>query len=467
MKPNPRLSDVSLDSHEPTERIGPAEIELIRVLHPSTDGFVAFAVGDEDGLFPRLAVRSDTLPERVPQFTRDSYVSINQGFRLKQRKGSKDASSGEPIHRTDTLRYLCAAYADLDFYNLGLTDRDVVSQLAALHQQSVISGPSLLVHSGRGIWVLWLLRDENDPDHPPRTRKSGLELKQHREIQAALHKRLAQLGSDKNASNPVRYIRMPGSLNTKSGTVVAWDIQLDDKYEMRLYTVSGLSEQLGTQSATTISEPKHQGNGGAPDNPVGLKRGQAGWQALRARRFSDFLELWKVRGSFRTGCRNNAVFYYSILLAQWGIPIQKAKTAAEQLNAACRPPLKQTTVHFTVRSAYSHKYKKLYDQTIADWLDITPTEASSLQCNVTATRFNLEKDNPAPKPKRIDEDTARITGRQAAILQIISEGKGLVPSSRKMAAQLRARGLTVEHVTVSTDYKALGLKTKQCEGEIQ
>jgi hypothetical protein len=408
MKRSVHLSDTSLDSHEATERISSAEIELMRLLHPSTDGFVAFAVGDEDGLVPRVATRSDALPERVPSFVRDSYISINQAFRA-YRYDDKHRISGIPRHRTDTLRYLCAVYADLDFYNVGLTADEVVARLAELQEQGVIPRPSMLVNSGRGIWVLWLLRDNENPEHPPRIWKQGLELKRHKEIQAALHRRLAHLGADSNASNAVRYIRIPGSLNTKSETLVAWEVQVDDACHVPRYRLSELQEWLGI-AHTATPESKEPGPHTPGDATVKAKRGRPGWEALRTRRFKDFLALWQMRGSFRRGChRNNAVFYYSLLLAQHGIPIQKALAAAEQLNASCRPPLEQSTIRFSVKSAYSHKYKKWYDQTIADWLDITPEEASKLQCKATATRFHVEADVPEPKPKRIEKDTNRIT----------------------------------------------------------
>jgi hypothetical protein len=76
-------------------------------------------------------------------------------------------------------------------------------------------------------------------------RKDGLELRFHRELQAALHKRLVHLGADKNASNPARYIRMPGSLNTKSETIVSWEVQVDADCHIPRYTLSQLNERLG------------------------------------------------------------------------------------------------------------------------------------------------------------------------------------------------------------------------------
>src|ERR1700719_1981321 len=108
VKGNIDVNDVSLDPHEAPEQIGSAEIQLIQLLHPRTDGFVAFAVGDEDTWVSKIAIRSDTLPEEIPSFTRDSYVSINQAFRVK-RFSDPSHTRGKPLHRAATLGYLCAA----------------------------------------------------------------------------------------------------------------------------------------------------------------------------------------------------------------------------------------------------------------------------------------------------------------------------------------------------------------------
>jgi hypothetical protein len=360
---------------------------------------------------------------------------------------------------------LCAAYTDLDFYNPGMTDQDVITRLAELQQQGVIPRPSLLVHSGRGIWVLWLLRDENDPDLPPRATKYGLELKQHREIQAALHQRFTHLGADKKASSPAGYIRLPGSLDSKSETHVSWEIQVDETCHTPRYTLSQLTHQLAISPATASVKPKPKVAGTAQVITVGKKRGRAGWEALRARRLSDFRKLWRIRKRFSGRCRKKVVFYYATLLAQAGMRLEKAKVKAGMLNGACRPPLKESDVDAAVQSAYSkdeldgsRKYKRLRDQTIANWLEITPNEASSLKCKATAAHFNLKTDAPVAESKRAEKDAARITGRHTAIIQIVSDAGGHVPSSRKMAAALKARGLGVGYVTVTTDYECLEIK---------
>jgi hypothetical protein len=172
---------------------------------------------------------------------------------------------------------------------------------------------------------------------------------------------------------------------------------------------------------------------------------------------ADFQTLRRLRGTFRQGLRNNAVFYYSRLLVSTGKPIESATLDVSELNATFRPPLRRAEVDTAVKSAYTRRYRKLYDQTIADLLDITPDEATHLQCKTFATRFQRDEDVPLPKRGRAEMDGARIASRQAVIRQLISESHGHIPSTRQMADALRKRGIAVGHVTVAKDYAQLGL----------
>ena len=174
----------------------------------------------------------------APPPFRDTYISINQSRRV-QRGGTlrsgKRIASGKPRHRTNTMRYLCAAYADLDFYNIGIGDQDVISRLDLLQGEGIVPPVSLLVHSGRGIWALWLLRHASAENEAVLVTQDGNELEAHSRVQQALYKRLAHLGADSNAVSPVRYLRRPGSFNSKSETFVRWEFQFDEYGRVKRY----------------------------------------------------------------------------------------------------------------------------------------------------------------------------------------------------------------------------------------
>ena len=435
---------------------------------------MAFAVGDQECLIPRLAVRSQLLPELLPPPFRDTYISINQSRRV-QRGGTlsgKRIGSGKPCHRTNTMRYLCAAYADLDFYNIGIGDQDVISRLDLLQSEGIVPPVSLLVHSGRGIWALWLLRHASAENEAVVVTQDGNELEVHSRVQQALYNRLAHLGADSNAVSPVRYLRRPGSFNSKSETFVRWEFQFDEYGRVKRYRLAELHRALEASGVLASTRPeslqrfeyKYRSRGSS--QPADSRRGRAGWEALRARRLADFQTLRRLRGTFRKGLRNNAVFYYSRLLASTGKPIESATLDVFELNATFRPPLRRAEVEAAVKSAYTRRYRKLYDQTIADLLDIRPDEAIHLKCKTFARRFQRAEDVPPPKRRRAETDGARITRRRAAIGQVIAELHGYVPSTREMAGALRSRGIAVGHVTLAKDYAQMDLRTsrkKSCQ----
>jgi hypothetical protein len=200
----------------------------ILALHRHDDGYIAFAVardGDDD-FRPLISIRRDELARYCPgfrdQLLKDAYVSINAGWRL-QRYGTAGAAYGHPSHRTDRLRYLCAAYVDLDYYRLGVNWGQALGKVVDMQEAGVLPKASIIVKSGRGMWLLYLLHDHRDPSRAPRAFPEKLE--QYFALQRAIIQRLAFLGADAGASDAVRHIRLPGSLHTGAESRVSWWIQ--------------------------------------------------------------------------------------------------------------------------------------------------------------------------------------------------------------------------------------------------
>lgn len=102
-------------------------------------------------------------------------------------------------------------------------------------------------------------------------------------------------------------------------------------------------------------------------------------------------------------------------MVSFGIPIESAKSRTGDLNVRCRPPLPLKTVQNTVNSAYRRTYRQIKDQTVADWLDVTPREAGQLRCALVATRFRAHIDPAAPKLSRQEQGEMRMAPRHSAI----------------------------------------------------
>lgn len=96
--------------------------------------------------------------------------------------------------------------------------------------------------------------------------------------------------------------------------------------------------------------------------------------------------------------------------------------------------------------------QSINNQSIADWLRITPQESESLETWPPASALA-----PVPAVRPITRREARMA-RRVAITDLVACA-GEVPSSRNMAVLLLERcGIETSHGTVNTDYRDLGLK---------
>jgi len=118
----------------PAETTTP-QLAPILHLHRHQDGYVSFAAGSDDEFHPRVAIRADELNTFFPSFVddllKDSYVSMNAGYRLR-RQGANGKAHGKPKHDTANLRYLCSCYTDIDYYKSGVDFGTVLGQVVRL-----------------------------------------------------------------------------------------------------------------------------------------------------------------------------------------------------------------------------------------------------------------------------------------------------------------------------------------------
>ena len=62
---------------------------------------------------------------------------------------------------SDTLN---ACYVDIDFHKLGLDIGTVIGRVVNLQESGQLPHASMIVRSGHGIWLLWLVHDIEDKD---------------------------------------------------------------------------------------------------------------------------------------------------------------------------------------------------------------------------------------------------------------------------------------------------------------
>src|ERR1035437_4434853 len=356
-----------------------SEITLppIKALHRH-DGYISFAVKTDDIFCPKFAIRADALDSLFPQFReqllKDSFLSINAAYCLARRNTT--LLKGRPNHRSDTLRYLCACYCDIDYYNLNLEFNQVFSLVMDMCRDGVIPWASFIVNSGHGLWLLWLLHDaqnsasshlgayaDNPNDH----------LQLYVKINRAIVNRLSCLGADPAATDAARYMRVPGSLHMETENEVRWWLQGNGE-SFYSYTLQQLAEFF---SIKTCKRLPAEGRAFA-ESAAHLPKGNRARGHLKAKRnkLAAFNTLVALRaGGFPKGQRNNAARIYAMLLRQNGVQRRDAHLELEQMASDCTPPLPSGEVAAAIKTGYKPQMRKLSYHRMADLLQVTPNEA--------------------------------------------------------------------------------------------
>lgn len=120
------------------------------------------------------------------------------------------------------LKRLNALYVDIDCYKFGLDKQSVMTRLEEDYYEKVIPYPTFVIDSGRGLYLIWKLRNEDRNALPRWTR-----------VEKYLTDILQEFGADPACKDAARILRVPFSINTKSGTKVDILQFFDVTYKIR------------------------------------------------------------------------------------------------------------------------------------------------------------------------------------------------------------------------------------------
>lgn len=432
------------------------DLNPLLLLHRHSDGFVTFHSLTDRSFRDVNAVRGSALRKYFPflgaELDEDGLVSINAFYKPKDKDG-RTAEIGVPLRRTDALRYLCACYVDLDFYNVSRDYKEVFLTVLRLQEDGLIPHPSVISRSGRGMWLLWFLRDADDANQP--TPATDEHLRMYIGIQAAINEWLAPLGADSGAKDPARTTRVPGSLHVEADRRVQWSLQGNGTGPYS-YTLKEL--QTWFEVDVAAAAPRKRRGKNEESGP-----GREGWEALNNLRLNHFVALRSLRGGFREGCRNRAALIFAWVLKNDGHPESEIREHVESMGRECDPPLSIQECHGAVKSAL--RYTRMKNRTISDWLGITPEEVEQLKSEGhdrwnAATRFSP----PAPEtvvPQTTLEDRRIAVRKRRDFILETKRKNPTVPSTRAMQDLLSTAGFKVSHVTVLNDYRALKFRLPQ------
>ena len=185
-------------------KINTAQLELFNesalpeavTLHADRPGFFSLLI-KPSGLTPRQSsYRVDVLPQVLAALDPDidSYMSQATFFR--------------PNRRLVNLWHLPLCFVDLDTYGTKYSAKDPEGLSLAVRQRMTDEGippPSLVVHSGRGLYLKWLLKSPLPQAALPRWNA----------VQRELVSRLVDFGADPKARDASRVLRLVATCNTK------------------------------------------------------------------------------------------------------------------------------------------------------------------------------------------------------------------------------------------------------------
>jgi len=437
--------------------VGIDQVASMLLLHRHPDGVISFAVESDGRWRPVHAVRARDLESIFPEFReqllRDSFVSINAAHRMARRSGGR---LGMPAHKTETLRYLCACYCDIDCYKIGVNCDAAIKFVSERVKDGDLPAPSAVVRSGQGLWLFWLLHDEADKSRAHLGAYAD-NLRNHLQLYARINReigrRLAELGADPVATDAARYVRVPGSFRNDVEEEVRWQWEDPSGETVLSYSLLDLGERLGVNKTTARKPaPQTQSAGKHP-----LRR--HGFIAANANKLAAFQSLQGLRDGFAEGKRSIAAFIFAVSLKWAGRSRSEATRELEEFGRTCRPPFPQAECHSAVKSAYKKKGATMRYCWIADQLDVTLYEASCISQIIgkpfpAAARFGGQPAVAAPRT--ISARATALILRRIEIRKLVEE-HGYVPSSRALRDMLLCAGVSVGHVTVMADLRAMGL----------
>ncbi|EJW13753.1 replication protein [Paenibacillus alvei] len=332
-------------------------LEHIEFHHQSADGYIALAKKREDGHFDQYHYRAEEVSSKLSEWLgEDVYFSQNTFYK--------------PSRRVENVRQLRALYVDVDCYLLNYTPDWVIGKMELELFGESVPEPNLIIYSGRGFVVVWLLN--------PIPAKA---LPLWQSVERHFASQFSFVGADSKATDASRILRVAGTVNSKSGAEVTVQYRHAHRYELR---------QLQHDYLPEITKKSK----GRPRKIVQLFNIHKLYHA----RLLDLVKLLELRQNDLNQCRELFCFLYRYWSCCFLNDESEALQKVLELNSSFVRPLSEREVVRATQSAeraYHLKNDKkanelaiergypgagynVRNETIIEWLAITPEEQQHL-----------------------------------------------------------------------------------------
>ena len=368
------------------------QINYLDILHSDSKGWITKA--EINCGYKQWHYRYNELLEQ--DFNQENvYISINTFY--------------STFRRLEYLKELKAQFIDLDIYKTGFTKEQIIMHLEADYFNKSIPRPNLIIDSGRGLYLIWLLNSVPSKALPL-----------WKAVEEYLYSVLKPFGADRQALDPTRVLRVPGSINSKSKTTVNVIEQYDYIYDLR---------EIQNEYLPELEERKAKKKG-RPSKKVFIHRERSLYYA----RIQDIIKLCELREYDLRGHRELILFLYRYYLCYFLEDTQKALEDVLELNREFIYPLSETEVIRATRSAekvYLSKDKdyKYKNETLIELLLITELEETymtTIISNKESKRRRSIRDEKRYKEKlKLDgkvSEKEKLSQRRAKIKDLLAEG---------------------------------------------
>ena len=324
-------------------------LEHILRHHAGADGWVTLCRKDA-GQWTQRHYRIDEIESALSEQIGDDTYFSQQTFYKPERK-------------VENIRQLRAIYTDVDCHLVGYdVDWTIGSIMANLVDEGRLPEPNVIVHSGRGLHLVWWLS-------PAPAKAIAL-------WQAVERYFVAQLkiwGADAKATDAARVLRVAGTVNSKNQSVATVQYRHEVRYELRDLQREYLPELL--------EKPK---KGERTARQVQIDRRLFNQRTLHWARLQDLLELCKLRNWQMTGHREEVCFLYRYWKCNFLEDVEQALEDTLDLNIQFSEPLTEAEVRRATRSAETafksaDKQYRYGNKRLIELLEITDEEQTHLK----------------------------------------------------------------------------------------
>lgn len=335
------------------------------------------------------------------------------------------------FRRLEYLKELKAQFIDLDTYKTGFTKEQILMNLEENYFNQSIPRPNFIVDSGRGLYLIWLLNSVPSKALPL-----------WKAIEEYLYSLLKPFGADRQALDPTRVLRVPGSINSKSNTIVKVIDQYDYVYDLR---------EIQKEFLPELEERKAKKKG-RPSKTVFIHRERSLYYA----RIQDIIKLCELREYDLKGHRELVLFLYRYYLCSFLEDTEKALQDVLELNREFIYPLMKTEVRRATRSAekvYLSKDKqyRYKNETLIELLNITEFEETHMSTIISKREYK-RRNNEYNKNKY--QEKLRAEGK-------VSE-KDKISQRREKIKDLLREGLSQKEI-----YLSLNISKRTCINDVK